>query len=136
MTNLKVGMYVRCPNEDIVKYCREYLFGQITNVDEEFDKITVRFYADKNLSEFCSLPVSKVFDAKQLVRCNITENEIVKIKPFYKDCRVFSVISNSNKDDYREYSVLLENENKIIREDELVAFVNQGYYNPIYKMLR
>ena len=135
MSKFKIGMYVRCPFEFDTKFPRDYLVGQIIKIDDEFDKITVKFYADKNLAEFCGVPEQLTYDAKYITRCNLTLHQTVIIKNGLSG-EIYSLITPKDKNEYMSYCLLVNNENKIVNENIITANIDQGNYNPINQMLR
>lgn len=136
MTNLKIGMYVRCPMDREEKFPRNYLIGQVIKVEQEFDKVTVRFFAEENLRMFCDIPFQEVFDARYLTRCNIAENEKIILNDTKQEGQIYAVLSSENKEDYKKYAILIDNNNIVVDETKIIANVDQGNFNPIYQMLR
>jgi ATP-dependent helicase HepA len=139
MLEIKKGCYVRCPIDE-EKFHREFILGQVFEVDENLNIAKVFFHDIYGLREFYEdIPHSKVYNIPDLRRCEILTGSRVIIK--LKRNRFNGEIVEKVKDDsyYNMYYVkILDSgyDGKIVKVPEYCMEVSftRADFNPLFQL--
>lgn len=138
MTDLKVGMYVRCPVDRNEREYREFLLGQITKIDELMDRVKVKFHDLYNMSQyFGSIIECNEFDIREISRCKILNDS----KIIYNNNVEANILSNySGKTevdgDYYKYYIEFDEEIKLVEEKDIKVHFNRDDVSVINQLLK
>lgn len=138
MTDLKVGMYVRCPVDRNEREYREFLLGQITKIDKLMDRVKVKFHDLYNMGQyFGSILDCNEFDIKEISRCKILNDS----KIIYKHNVEANILSNySSKTesnvDYYKYYIEFDEEIKLVEEKDIKVHFNRDDVSVINQLLK
>lgn len=124
-------MYVRCPIIEFnhIMDPRDFIIGQIVDIDEFSEKITVKFKDPFGYKAFYDhIPEIQAFPTSMVTRCEFSKNTKVKCKG--KACRVLKVIKF--KEGLYEYYVQSDDGKEIfrIKESQIDAGFNEGWISP------
>lgn len=126
-------MYVRCPIDHDMSNPRDFLMGQIVNIDTFADTVEVifndpfnyRVYYD-SFSEFVSLPISMV------QRCQFFIGSIV----YYTGEKYKVIAYTKRKDEYYDYYIENSYDKELINvpENQIIAPFNIGKVDPALQL--
>ena len=79
MAPLKKLMYVRCPiDTDYIDEPRDFILGQIINIDEFAETAEVAFYDIQNIRQYFQIPDKMTFNLSKLMHCRIESESVVE----------------------------------------------------------
>ena len=136
---MKIGMYVRCPYDELTSNARMFIMGQIIEIDEINNSVTVKFHDHLKLrSLFISLPKTITLPTKLISRVSALENSLVLFKGVR--VRLLSISKIGTKDEFYRYFVEYFKDGKAVveevSEEQIEVPLTRAEYNPVYQMLR
>lgn len=136
---LEVGMYVRCPMDELSNNARTFYLGQINNINEEKGIVSVYFHDPKNLRAFFSeLSDTMTFPLKWAVRVPTLDDSNVIYNG--SNAKILSVSKSGDKNNFYYYFVeISENGRKQVKEiceTEIAIPFTRANINPIYQMMK
>ena len=136
MTDIKIGMYVRCPVDTEESDSRQFLLGQVIKIDEDIKSVKVKFNDLYNMSVFFKdvLEIDQ-FDQEVVSRCKILNNS----KVIYKDKHEGTIVSNfedKDKLNFYKYYVNIEEELILAEEKEIKVHFNRDDINVMNQLIK
>lgn len=148
MAKLKIGMYVRCPVDIEETDSRQFLLGQIVNIDEFLNIVEVKFNDIYNMGIFFKEFIDKKkFDIEIVKRCKIMNNSKILYRNKYEGM-IISTYNDKEKSSYYKYYIKVNEEIFLAEEryiqahfnrDDINVFnqlVNYEFHNPIWYQCR
>lgn len=140
MSNLLIGMYVRCPlDHETEEDSRLFIIGQIEEINMDTQEAIVVFHDILNLRQYYDfIPSEKIFPITMLNRCKILINTSVVLR---KDRTIGKVVHFIKKDNDLNYYYVVEtkkeNENHYseICENQLLTSFNRGDFLPTFQIM-
>lgn len=146
MTNLKVGMYVRCPiDQEFPNEPRRFALGQIDNINKTYNEVTVKFFGDQAIQTAYEIERKKNYFAEEVIRSEIQPNTEALIGK--KSAMIICSLPET-KGDYYQYFVSMaqngEQTVELISEQDISApfsaqnvspltqFQNYEFHNPVW----
>lgn len=146
MTNLKVGMYVRCPiDQEFPNEPRRFALGQITKINTTYNELTVRFYGDTAVITAYEIEVTKKYFAEEVIHSEIHPN--IEVLVGKELATILSSIPEKENGFYkyfvsktknRQQTVELVSEQRITAPfsvqnlSPLTQFQNYEFHNPVW----
>lgn len=133
--DLKNNVYVRCPllDKEYLMDPRDFIIGRIVSIDEDDERLTVRFFDPFGYREYYDdIPHEHPYAFSMVNRCELIKGTKVKCKG-----KVGKIICIKSKEDdeYLYYVQLDENKEVIIcREREIEAPFNEGHVSPTIQL--
>jgi ATP-dependent helicase HepA len=132
-TDIKLGMYVRCPIEDeYTNEPRRFALGQVIEINVFYGEVKVRFYVPEkksDLYEIYNLPPVEKYLIEQVKKVRILPNTDVLLKSSDKNARLIS-FSHTDENGFHHYYIQHKvNGKNVIRlesEAEIIAFFTRG----------
>ena len=134
MAPLKKLMYVRCPiDTDYIDEPRDFILGQIINIDEFAETAEVVFYDIQNIRQYFQIPDKMTFNLSKLMHCRIESESVVEY--FGKLFKVKSYKLNKEDDMYYYYLTSFDNKIVHVCEDSVAASFNCSSISPGKQMI-
>lgn len=134
---MKKGYYVRCPIDFEEKRNREFILGQVINVDEYNDEIEVVFHDIRNLRDFfISLPKKNIYKSKKIRRSEIMLNSTAIFEK--KIGKIINIAEKPSSENlFYYYYFAFENSNEIIKvcETNIIVGLENQNINPVIQLL-
>lgn len=129
--NLKEKMYIRCPIIEMnhVYDPRDFIIGQVVEIDELSEQVTVKFYDPFEYKIFYDdIPEQQTFPLFMVEHCEFYKGTKVKYKG--KVCHVLNAIKT--KDGFYAYYVQFDESKEVVvaQESSLEADFNEGWISP------
>lgn len=131
---LKKGMYVRCPNDRDLNNPREFLLGQISELDPYGFSAKVRFWDPWEMREYYGplVPETRQLRPAQLVHCQLFKDSRIKYQH-----QEYRIVDHAGTKDGLIYYLIENTQTKevlTICEKEIIASFNNGQISPIHQL--
>lgn len=125
------GMYVRCPMDEL-ESPRNFICGQIVNVDEFAETVTIKFHDPFKLRAYYeNIPTVAEFSFMHIQHCSVYTECLVG----YRQYR-YTVLSREQVEGWFYYTIQNELESSLlkVKEDELMVPFYAGRISPIEQL--
>lgn len=132
---LEIGMYVRCPIDKDSLNPRDFIMGQITEIDEIAEQVRVKFNDPYGFRKYYEhIPQGAIFSKRVVQRCEFFKHSYVE----YKNKRHMVIAKDNKKESGWNHYYLQSVDDKkivIIRENDINAPFTGGKVSPYIQLL-